>query len=136
MNEYKISSFSELAKCMDAIRDLPLDGTKMVIIQDAEPKQRTLTQNNCLHEYIKNLSDALNEGGFDVKETITVPVDFTPETVKKYMFHPIMKAMYPEKESTKELDKIQISKVYENLNRLTSDKFGIGLDWPSRFTKG
>ena len=97
--------------------------------------QRSSSQNRSLHEYLADLSKALNEGGFDVNTTIKVSVDFTPDTVKEYMFKPIMRAMYPNKVSTTELDTIEISKVYENLNRLTAEKFGIGLLWPSRETK-
>ena len=93
--------------------------------------KRTLTQNASLHVYLEQLAWTLNEGGYDVRETITMPVDFTKETVKEYMFKPIMKALYPDKLSTKELSTVEIQEVYENLNRLTSEKFGIGIDWPS-----
>jgi len=94
--------------------------------------QRTVLQNSCLHEYISDLSNALNEGGYDVGTTITVKVNFTPETVKEYMFKKVMKALYPDKTSTKQLSTIEISEVYENLNRMTAERFGIGLQWPSR----
>lgn len=124
-----------MAALFDMIRDLPKDGSKTVTITNTKQKKRTLTQNGCLHEYLAELSVKLNEGGYDVGATITVKVDFTPDTVKEYMFKPIMKAMYPDKTSTTELDTIEISKVYENLNRLTAEKFGIGLLWPSRDNK-
>jgi len=130
-----IDSFTSKAELMDYIRDLPLDGSFTVSVEKSKPGKRTLTQNGCLHEYIADLAKALNDAGYDVKETITAPVDFTPETVKKYMFHPIMKALFPDKTSTKELSTVEISQVYENLNRLTSEKFGIGLLWPSRDNK-
>jgi len=97
--------------------------------------QRSKTQNGCLHEYIANLSEALNDGGFDVGTTIKIPVNFTPETVKEYMVKPIMKALYPEYTSTTQLDTKQIGVVYEHLNRLTAEKFGIGLLWPSKDSK-
>ena len=134
---YRISSFDDLAMVFDLLREMPNDGSKTVTISDTgeTKKKRTKTQNQCLHEYLTDLSNALNDAGFDVKDTISVNVDFTPETVKKYMFHAVMKAMYPDKTSTTELDTIEISKVYENLNRLTSEKFGIGLLWPSRDNK-
>ena len=81
------------------------------------------------------LAWTLNEGGFDVRETITVPVDFTPETVKEYFFKPVMRALFPGKTSTTELSTTEIQTVYENLNRLTSEKFGIGLQWPSHLNE-
>jgi len=133
-DSYTITDFYSKAQLFDLLRNLPNDGSVTVTIQKNK-KKRTLTQNGCLHEYLTDLSNALNEGGYDVKETITVPVDFTPDTVKKYMFHKVMKAMYPDKTSTKELSTTEISSVYENLNWLTSEKFGIGLLWPSRDNK-
>jgi len=108
-------------------------------------KQRTPTQNRCLHEYMSDLANKLNDGGHFVGQTITVDVDFTQETVKEYMVKPIVKAMYPDKikvnkhgkevVSTTQLSTKEISVVYENLNRLTSEKFGISCAWPSRFNR-
>ena len=93
--------------------------------------KRTLTQNSSLHKYCELLSDELNSAGFDVRTTIKIPVDFTPATVKEYFFKPVLHAMYPEKHSTTELSTVEIQRVYENLNRMTSEKFGIGISWPS-----
>jgi len=88
-------------------------------------------QNKSLHVYARQLAEALNAGGYDVRTTIKVEVDFTEETVKEYMIKPIMKALYPDLTSTTELDPKQVQQVYENLNRLTSEKFAVGVDWPS-----
>lgn len=104
-----------------------------IIEVEVKDKQRTTKQNGCLHEYLSDLSNALNEAGYDVKTTITAPVSFTPETVKKHMFHKIMKALYPDKTSTRQLSTVEVGEVYENLNRLTAERFGISLVWPSRF---
>jgi len=93
--------------------------------------KRTLSQNSALHLYLELLSTALNDGGFDVQTTITVPVSFTPQTVKEYMFKRIMSALYPDKVSTTELSTVEIQDVYEELNRITADKFGISMNWPS-----
>ncbi len=92
---------------------------------------RTLSQNSAAHLYFTRLSDALNDGGYDVGATIKIPVDFTPDTVKEYLFKPVMKALYPGKTSTTELSTTELTEVYENLNRLTSGKFGIGMEFPS-----
>jgi len=74
---------------------------------------------------------ALNDSGYDFKTTITAPVDFTKESVKEFMFKPVMKALYPDKTSTTELSTTEIQDVYNNLDRLTSEKFGIHLDGPT-----
>jgi len=47
------------------------------------------------------------------------------------MFKPVMKPLYPDKTSTKELSTTEIKAVYNNLDRLTSEKFGIHLGWPT-----
>lgn len=93
--------------------------------------QRTPTQNASLHVYARLLAEGLNDAGYDVQTVITVPVSFTDKTVKKYMIKPIMKALYPDYESTTELSTTEIQEVYENLNRLTGEKFGVSIPWPS-----
>jgi len=117
---------------------VPVDGSYEVIfrkITKTPPKKkRTLTQNAALHKYFWLLSQALNEAGYDVGATIKVPVSFTPETVKEYLFKPVMKALHPDKVSTTELTTTEVSEVYEELNRLTSDKFGVGVGFPDRFS--
>jgi len=97
--------------------------------------QRTPQQNKSLHKYFDLLAKELNDGGYDVQTVITVPVDFTRETVKKYLFKRIMSAMYPDKASTTELSTYEIGCVYENLNRITADRFGVSIPFPSEETK-
>jgi len=101
-------------------------------------EQRTLPQNRCLHSYCEQLADKLNAAGYDFNDgkVIRLPVQFTRENVKEYMFKKVMKSLYPDKESTRELDTQEIQWVYENLNRFTSDSFGVGVDWPDRFNGG
>ena len=98
--------------------------------------KRTLSQNNALHKYFELLAKELNSAGYDVGATIKVPVDFTKSTVKEYMAHPIIHALWPDKEHTSELSTTEISELYEHLNRLTSEKFGIGIPFPDYFSEG
>ena len=108
-------------------------GVKYEIIIKKKNSKRTVTQNACMHKYFSLLADGLNALGLCANEVITVPIDFEPEIIKEYMFKPIMKALYPDLKSTTNLDTKQISIVYENLNRLTAEKFGVSVQWPSRF---
>ena len=48
----------------------------------------------------------------------------------------VMVSLYPEIESTADLDTKQLQWVYENLNNFTASHFEIGLDWPDRFNAG
>lgn len=93
--------------------------------------QRTLTQNASLHKYFELLAKALNEAGFSVQQVVDVPLDSTKETVKQGMFKPVMTAMYPDKTSTGDLNTKEIKIVYDNLDRFTSEQFGISIPWPS-----
>ena len=99
---------------------------------------RTLSQNNSLHSYLTQLAKELNAAGYDFNDgkVIRLPVSFTPENVKEYMFHRVMAALYPDKTSTTQLTTVQMQEVYENLNNFTSEKFGIGMDWPCHENKG
>ena len=105
---------------------------------EATNPPRTPLQNDCLHSYLEQLAGALNDAGYDFNDgkVITLPVAFTKENVKEHIFKKVMNALYPDKQSTTQLDTMQLQHVYENVNRITSERFGIGLDWPSRFNGG
>ena len=98
--------------------------------------KRTTQQNSCLHSYCSQLAESFNDIGLDMRRTLRHDIDipWTMETVKEYMFNFISLAMYDKTSS--ELDTIQMQKVYETLNRHTSDKHGIGLEWPDKSNKG
>ena len=99
---------------------------------------RTPKQNNCLHEYCEELARKLNEAGYDFNDgkIIRLPVSFTKENVKEYMFKRVMRALFPDKESTTELTTVQVQEVYENMSRFIGDSFGVHVSWPSQESKG
>lgn len=100
--------------------------------------QRTPAQNRALHAYCSTLAQELNEAGYDFNDgkVVRLPVSFTGENVKKYMFKRVMKSLYPDKESTTELTTIQAKEVYENMNRFTAEHFGVSALWPTQENKG
>ena len=107
----------------------------------SEEHQRTLEQNKCLHKYFGCLADELNAAGYDVQTTIKLPISFTGSYVKELIARPFMKVLFPEIEkdgkfSTTDLNTKQISYLYETMNSAMAEKFGIGLQWPDRFTGG
>lgn len=104
--------------------------------EEAEIKRRTLQQNKCLHSYFQQLADELNAAGYDLRTTIKVPVAFTGHNVKELMAKPVMNALYPDKDSTAELSTQELQYLYEVLNNMTAEKFGISLQWPDRFNGG
>lgn len=92
---------------------------------------RTLTQNRALHKYFTLLADTLNDGGLTVVKTLKVDVDWTPDSVKELLWRPIQEAVLDKKSTTK-LNKDEISKVYDVLNRALGVKFGISLEFPNK----
>jgi cyclopropane fatty-acyl-phospholipid synthase-like methyltransferase len=109
---------------------------------DESEIQRTRVQNNCLHQFFRELSEALNDGGYSVQQVITLPISHTTENIKVNIGHTFMRALYPELErkdgtySTTDLSTKQIQFLYENINNAMSVGFGISLDWPDRFNGG
>lgn len=109
------------------------DSKKYLTITVKSGKPRTNQQNNALHLYLSRLSTALNESGQDMRRTIKQEVDipWTADLCKEYMWRPIQKALYGV-DSTTQPKSDQYSKIYETLNRHTSVKLGVGIQWPVR----
>jgi hypothetical protein len=94
-------------------------------------RQRTIKQNASLHKYAELLAETLDAGGYDMRTLIRVPIRPNKDNVKEEMIKPIMKALYPEKESTTQLTTKEMQEVYEVCNRATAQKLGISIEWPS-----
>jgi hypothetical protein len=96
-------------------------------------KQRSLTENRCLHLYCTQLADALNDAGLDFRQTIKdgVDVPWTPELAKDYLWRPIQKAITG-KDSTTKPERGQYGEIYDVLNRHISGKMGVYVAWPSK----
>jgi hypothetical protein len=94
---------------------------------------RTDQQRKAIEVYCRELANKFNDAGFDKVHVLTqkqVPVSWTQESIKEDLFKEIMRALYPDKDSTTELETSEVSVVYEHLNKWTSEKFNINLDFP------
>ena len=79
------------------------------------------------------MAQALNDAGYEMKEVLaakSIDVPWTKESVKEVLFRPIMKAMY-EKHSTTELERTEVSDVWDVLNRHLGEHFGVVVPFPS-----
>lgn len=78
------------------------------------------------------LAQQLTDAGFDMKRTLKPDVDipWTKQTVKEYLWKPIMVALL-NKESTTQLTTKEVDQVFSVLNRHLGDKLGIVLEFPS-----
>ena len=92
--------------------------------------KRTNKQNKALHVYIRHLAEKLDAAGYDMKAIIRAPIHPTEENCKETMIHPVMRALYPDVESTADLTTEQMQVLYETMNRFTAERFGISVDWP------
>ena len=57
-------------------------------------------------------------------------IPWSSESVKTFLWKPIQDAMF-NKDSTTELDRKEVSEVYEVLNRHLGEKFGVTVGFPS-----
>lgn len=94
----------------------------------SDTEKRTNQQNKALHHDCRMIADKLNDAGLDMRQVLKPNVDipWTTESVKEYIFKPIMKAMY-NKDSTTDLDKSnqEIEKIHDTIMRHLGEKFGI-----------
>lgn len=100
-------------------------------------KGRSNLQNSALHVYCKLLAEALNDAGYSFIIEICgkrSEIDWSMHSVKEYMWRPIQKIIANKKSSAKCTTK-DYPEIYENLNRLTSERFGVSVDWPIDKTK-
>ena len=96
-------------------------------------KQRTNKQNSSIHKYCELLADSLNDAGLDMRKVLKESVDipWTPATVKEQLWRPIQVPSVG-KLSTKDLDRAEVSKVYDILNRHLNDKLGVHVPFPKK----
>lgn len=94
---------------------------------------RTLNQNSSIHKFCDMLAEALNDAGFDMKKTLSQKVDvpWTMILVKELIWKQVQDGAIGIKSTTK-LDTAQVSEVYDIINRFTSEKFGVSVEFPSK----
>jgi ADP-heptose:LPS heptosyltransferase len=100
---------------------------------------RTALQNRAEHKYFYLLAKALNDAGLDMVATMkklskNAMIPWSPLAIKERLWKPVQKDTYS-KESTTELDTDEVSVVYEALNRVTSDKLGVSVPFPDRYSQ-
>lgn len=114
------------------LSDTLKDGDYTLTLSRVQSK-RTDQQNRALHLYFTQLSEALNDAGFDMRKTIrqNLEIPWTPHNIKEFLWRPAQKA-YLKKQSTTELDKVEdINHVYDIVNRLIGERTGVHVPFPS-----
>ncbi len=112
------------------LSELPFD----VEVDYVKPRNtRTAAQNRAMHLFFGMLAKELNDSGQHMNTfpwNEGVEIDWTPELIKEHLWKPVQEAV-TKKDSTAQLDKKQVSEVYEILNRHLADKTGVSVRFPS-----
>ena len=95
-------------------------------------KKRTDRQNRALHLWFKQLAEALNEAGFDMRATIREDLDipWNEKTVKEYLWRPVQKQYLLERSTTK-LKTKDIDKIFDIINKAIGERTGVHVPFPS-----
>lgn len=100
-------------------------------IEIDENNKRSIAQNSAMHKYFSMVANALNNAGLDIKKTLVVDVSWISHTVKEIMWKGIQKALL-NKTSTTKLTNIEVTKVYETLNRMLAERYGVYVEFPNK----
>jgi len=94
-------------------------------------QQRTIQQNKALHVFFKNVAEALNDAGLDMKTVLKphIEIPWSKDTVKDFLWRPIQELQL-RKRSTTELTTKDIDAIYDTFNRFLA-KHGISEPFPS-----
>ena len=100
---------------------------------------RTALQNRAQHKYFTLLADALNSAGMDMIATMkklskNAKIPWSAYAIKERLWRPVQIDTYG-KESTTKLDTGEVSAVYEALNQVTSERLGVSVPFPDRYTQ-
>lgn len=97
---------------------------------------RTDQQRKAIEVYCRELAAALNDAGLDqravmakMKEGVEIP--WSQRSCKDVLWRELQKAML-EKESTTNLTRAEVSRVYEVLNKWVGETLGVHVPFPER----
>jgi len=110
-----------------------LDADKTYTVQKKTQKARSALQNASLHLYLSKLATALNSAGYDIKKTLSVDVAWTMTSAKELLWRQIQKVMTAKNSST-ELKSDEVTTIYRTLNKITSERYGVSVEFPSTET--
>jgi len=97
-----------------------------------QDRRRTQQQNKALHKYFRQLSEAFNEAGFSVMQVMRhdAEIPWTEELVKELIWKTVQQAML-NTDSTTDLDRKQVSEVYEVVQRHLAQTTGVHVEFPT-----
>ena len=133
---WTVNSDPSLENLIKHLRELYAD-KKYVQVKWSTGKSRTTTQNSSLHKYCDLLAVELNGRGLDMVKTLKpgVEIPWSKVSVKEHIWRPVQEVHFGVK-STKKLERLDVSIIYDVINRHLSDKFGVHVPFPSKDNNG
>ena len=95
-------------------------------------------QMKAIHVYLRNLAEAFNDAGYDLKMVLehkAVSVPMNEHLSKEVLWRPIQEAVTG-KHSTTELNTAEPGEIYKILDRHIAEKFGISVPFPHENDNG
>ena len=93
----------------------------------------TEQQQKAIEVYCRLLGEALNDAGFDMKQFFAVKevsIPWSQERVKDLIWRQIQQVMFGKK-STTQLNTVEVSEIYDVVQRHIAENFGIHVSFPS-----
>jgi hypothetical protein len=131
-----INSLTSLAQAITAIDAEWRECHYIELVIKRKAKQRTDQQRKAIEVFCRELAKAFNDAGLDQRATLAamregVSIPWRQETVKDVIWRGIQEATVGKKSTTK-LTTAEVSKIYDILNRWTSETFGLSVRFPEK----
>lgn len=99
-----------------------------------EGRKRSDQQRKAIEVFCRELARELNDAGMDQRKVLAemregVELPWSQERVKEVLWREVQVAVTGKK-STTTLERDEVSKVYDILNRWTADKLGVSVEFP------
>lgn len=98
-------------------------------------EKRTNQQSRALHKYLELVAAELDREGHSMQDVLReakkVDIRPTKNALKEVIWKPIQKVMF-DKGSTSDLERHEVDRVYEVMNKWLGENFAIHIPFPSR----
>ena len=130
---YHLTDPTRLPGLMQLLQQAAASGEHVITIKK-RTRQRTQTQNRCLHAWCETISEMMNDAGIDQRDLVgrfkkgfTIPTQ--PHMIKD-IFRAVGLALY-KKASTRDLTTIEIQEVHKIVDQRFGEVTGVSASWPS-----
>ena len=77
------------------------------------------------------MADGLNDTEASVQQVCKIPISWGKDNFLENIWKPVQHAMFPEITSTTQLDTKQVSEIYEQVNKIMGEQWGVSKQFPS-----